>query len=111
MIQYGSFAFPNDPERLEITYGWKVVSKETNTGAWQVRRLGRLGRVIEGEGIFYGDSPGASFRSLAALLDGQAHAFSHPVYGSINACMTELVSDEQAENGILRYRFRLLEIL
>ena len=44
-------------------------------------------------------------------LDGQAHAFSHPVYGSISACMTELVSDEQAENGILRYRFRLLEIL
>lgn len=34
MIQYGNFAFPNDPERLEITYGWKVVSKETKTGVW-----------------------------------------------------------------------------
>ncbi len=111
MIQYGDFLFPNDPERLEITYGWKVVSKENRAGAWQVRLLGRLGRVIAGEGCFYGDSPCATLASLAALLDGQAHIFSHPVYGTVSACMTELVSDEEPESGLVRYRFRLLELL
>ena len=111
MIQYGGFCL-SGTTRAAGDHLWlegRLQGDEYRRLAGTAARAARARH--RGRGHFYGDSPGASFRSLAALLDGQAHAFSHPVYGSINACMTELVSDEQAENGILRYRFRLLEIL
>ena len=110
MLQLGDFIWPNDPEKLTVSYCRKVDIDTTRDGLWSVTNIARLGRTFEGEGVFYGADAYATFSQLALYLySGAAKNFVHPKWNAATVLLTELEVTEECQNEFLRYRFKLIE--
>lgn len=109
-MQFRTFIWPNEPETLKISFQRKVEMLPSADGLWSISSLGRMGRVFEGEGVFYGADAYTTFSSLAKLLyDGAAGTLTLPHWQEATALLTALeVCEEPCEN-YLKYRFTFLE--
>ena len=109
-LQYDTFVFPTDPETLHMTFRHDVTVTPTEAGQWTVADGAHLGRIVEGEGVFYGSGAYASFQQLAAYIKNfQAKVLQHPKFGSFRAFLTKLEAVEEPNDGCLRYRFVFVE--
>lgn len=110
MLQLGDFQWPNDPEKLRVTYQ-RIAKSETAGGTWTVTSEGHTGRVFTGEGIFYGENAYAEFLTLAGYLNtGTAAELVHPHWPRASVLVTDLTVTEESRNNFLRYEFRFVEM-
>ena len=111
MLQLGSFVWPNDPEKLTVSYRRELKIDMGSNGTWTVANKGRYGRTFDGEGIFYGENAHENFRQLAAMLYSHGeHLLIHPKWNSANVVFSELEVTEERSGNFLRYRFTLVEV-
>lgn len=109
-MQFGSYVWSQDPEKLEISRCRETQVAPDGAGAWTVTDLGRLGRVVKGEGAFCGATAYASLKSLELLFNaGTEQVLSLDYWGSMMAVMTELTSFEEPCYGYVRYQFTFVE--
>lgn len=111
MLKLGSFTWPNDPERLTVSYSRKLKSQIEENGLWSVENQGRFGRSFVGEGVFYGKEAYDTFSRLAQLLyDGNPLTFEHPMWDEATVLLTDLTVTEEWEDDLLHYRFEMTEL-
>lgn len=109
-MQFGTFVWPNNPEKLTVKFRRNVEVKPTASGLWSVSNTARFGRVFSGEGVFYGADAYQSFRALCAYFySGTKATLVHPQWDSAQAYLTELTVTEQAGENYLRYQFSFQE--
>lgn len=109
-LQYDTFSFPNNPETLQITYRREVSVENTSDGSWTIQNIGQLGRIVEGEGVFYGENAYESFSTLAKYIYSfQALILQHPKWEAFRAHLTRLESIEEPCESCVRYRFTFIE--
>lgn len=109
-LQYDTFVFPTDPETLHMTFRHDVTVTPTGAGQWTVVDGAHLGRIVEGEGVFYGENAYTDFSRLAKYISSfQALVLRHPRFEAFRAHLTRLESIEMPCDGCLKYRFTFVE--
>lgn len=109
-MQFRTFTWPNDPETLSLSYRRAADMLPGENGLWTLENQAQLGRVVEGEGVFFGPDAYDSFRELSALMQsGISGSLTLPHWGQMQALMTQLSVTETAGNCYLKYRFTFLE--
>ena len=108
-MQFRTFVWPNNPEKLQITFHRKTEVEPYN-GMWTVSNIARMPRVFTGEGIFFGEDAYSAFSSLAVMFyDGKAGTLILPSWSSATALLTDLTVTEEPAENFLRYSFSFLE--
>lgn len=109
-MQFGSFVWPNNPETLRVSLRRDIKVTARADKRWNLQNNAFLGRVIEGEGVFYGSTAYATFSSLALrIYSNEVQLLTLPNWQSCNAVMTNLEVVEGMQENCLRYRFTLQE--
>ena len=109
-LRFGTFVWPNNPEKLTVEFRRSVEVKPTSAGLWTVTNAARFGRVFSGEGVFCGDDAYEQFRALCAYFySGKTAELVHPQWDRAKAYLTELTVKEQSGEKYLRYRFSFQE--
>lgn len=110
IMKFDDFTWPNNPESLEVTYHHEVDVLPNGVGTWTMQHLGRMGRVIKGEGTFFGTNAYSSFQALAKKFTlATPCVLTIPQLENVNAMLTDLVLEAQEGDNILRYRFTFVE--
>lgn len=109
-MQFRTFIWPNDPQKLSVTYRRQAQMLPTEEGRWTLENQAQMGRVVEGDGVFFGPDAYDSFRELAVLMQaGLSGALILPHWGQMEALMTELAVTETEGNCYLKYHFTFME--
>ena len=109
-MTFSTYTWAQPPHTVKISYTRKTEVAPDGAGAWTVTDLGRLGRVVEGEGSFCGPYAHEYFQGLEELfLTGQEALFTMAPWKPFMAIMTELSMIEEPCENYLQYRFRLVE--
>lgn len=107
---FGSFTWPNDPEKYEEKCTREPVYTEDGDGNKVLSGVGPVKRTVTGSGAFFGATAYANFNALLALMDrGEAANLIHPVWGTRKAFLTELVSLMELRENFVAYSFTFQE--
>lgn len=99
---FGSFTWPNNPERYEE----KCVREPKYGENGDLSGVKPMKRTITGDGTFFGATAYANFKALLVLMErGEAADLIHPVWGNRRAFLTELVSNMEPRENDVAYHF------
>lgn len=105
-LTYKNWAWPQNPETFLIEAVREPEYSTAEDGTKTYEGLSPLCRTIRGKGVFSGAGAAASYKALAAFLESEAAgALVHPVWGTINACLTELKMEEGSWENWIVYSF------
>lgn len=106
-MKFGTFQFPNDPEKLHLSFAREYKVSATSSGQWSVSSPARLGCTVEGEGVFFGTSAMSSFDTLLNYLQlGTSMTLTIPGRtDTFPAILVRLELTEEACESCLHYRF------
>lgn len=110
-LSFGSFVWPNDPERYEEKCTREPIYTQNDDGTRTFAGMSPAKRTISGSGVFYGAGAYTNFKTLQAFL-GQAASLNliHPVWGTRRVYLTELTSSMEPRDDYVAYTFTFLEI-
>ncbi len=109
-MQFKSFIWPNEPTSFSIQEKKNTAVHTFLNGTWEVELIGRTPRVFTGEGVFFGESAYDTFERLRGVFQSDgAGTLSHPQWGNVNACFTELEMTQPPRDHYVQYRFTFLE--
>lgn len=106
-MQFGTFQFPNDPEKLHLSFSRDYTVSPTSNGQWSVNSPALLGCTVEGEGVFFGTGAMSSFDTLLQYLRlGTSMTLRLPGRSeTISAILVRLELTEEVCESCLHYRF------
>ena len=105
-LSFGSFTWPNDPEKYEEKCVREPVYQKNGEGDTVVSGIGSVKRTVSGSGAFFGSGAYSNFKALQALVNKTEPAtLSHPVWGDRSAYLTELVSTLEPRADFVAYSF------
>lgn len=108
-LSFGSFVWPNDPEKYQEKCVREPVYTRDEDGNNVFIGMSPLKRTITGSGVFFGSDAYARFRALLLLADmGEPMDLWHPNWGTRKAFLTELVSDLDPRENCVAYNFVFL---
>lgn len=109
-LMFGSFVWPNDPERYEEKCTREPVYTEDENGNRVLTGMGSLKRTITGSGVFFGSDAYADYKRLLALANGGiALNLTHSVWGTRRVYLMELTSVMEPRDDYVAYTFTFLE--
>ena len=110
-LKFKGWSWPENPETFLMEAVREPGYSKAEDGTVTYDGLGALCRTITGKGIFQGPSAAASFRALLnALESGEPGPLIHPVWGTINACLTELKMEEGSGEHCISYSYAFREV-
>lgn len=105
-LMFKGYVWPQNPSEYHQSYLRKPVFAASETGRDTFMGLGGLHHTITGSGVFTGEEAYENFKSLAALCDQVlAGPLIHPIWGTVNAFLTELEMDQTSRENYIVYRF------
>ena len=109
-LSFGTFVWPNDPEKYEEKAVREPVYTKDVEGNTHFSGMGAVRRTITGSGFFFGTNAYADFKALLAMMGQTEPAnLNHPVWGSRQAYLTELTSTMEPREDFVAYSFTFLE--
>ena len=109
-LSFGSFVWPNDPERYEEMCIREPAYEKNGVGEEIFAGMGPVKRIISGNGAFFGADAYESFKNLLAQV-GRAEPAElvHPIWGTRRAFLTELKSAMEPMENFVAYSFAFLD--
>ena len=109
-MQFGSFTWPNNPERFSSKFTRGAVTHKIPGGAFTALDMGPSARLHTLSGCFFGPQAYASYLSLEALFrEGGVRTLVHPHWPPCRACMTELTLTQEPVADFVGYTVSFLE--
>jgi hypothetical protein len=109
-LKYKNWTWPENPETFLMEAVREPEYSKAEDGSPVYQGLSALCRTITGKGIFQGASAADSFKTLLNFLEaGDAGPLIHPVWGTINACLTELKMEEGSTEQCISYTYAFRE--
>lgn len=109
-MQFGTFVWPQAPERLTVSYARQVQMVSDEQGGWTTVDLGSMGRVVTGEGCFVGEGAYSAFAGLVEQFNKDvAASLKLEHWPAVWAKLAELTVTEEPCENYVSYRFRFLE--
>lgn len=109
-MSFGTFTWPNNPERYEEKCTREPVYTQTEDGETEFSGMGPVKRIITGSGAFFGSNAYANFKTLLAQVSQTEPAIlTHPIWGTRSAYLTELVSVMEPRENYVAYTFTFRE--
>ncbi len=109
-LSFGTFIWPNDPQRYEEICVREPVYTQTEDGQTVFSGIGPVKRTITGSGAFFGSSAYKSFKALLALVSQEVPAsLVHPIWGTRSVFLTELKSTMEPRENYVAYSFTFRE--
>ena len=109
-MSFGTFTWPNDPEKYEEKCVREPVYTQTEEGETVFSGMGPVTRTITGSGAFFGSSAYANFKTLLALVSqAEPATLTHPVWGTRSVYLTELASSMEPREDYVTYTFTFRE--
>lgn len=105
-LTYKSFVWPQNPTEYRQEYSRKVWYGESETGRDEFLGLGGRKLTILGSGTFLGEEAYTHAKQLAQLCNHPlAGSLVHPVWGEVQAFLTDLQLEEDPRQNCIRYQF------
>lgn len=109
-MRYKSYTWPFNPRVYTIGYERKMAVHKTPFGLFHLQDLGRINRIMEGEGTFVGEDAYAQFGQLANVFyDGGPGQLIHPLWQAANAYFVSLRLEQEPRPDYVRYSFSFWE--
>ncbi len=109
-LKYRTWTWPENPEEFRIQALRAPQYTVAEDGTISYEGLGPLCRVISGKGVFQGSDAANSFNALSVLMaTGKVGELIHPIWGSIQAYLTELEMEEDSRENCIVYSFTFRE--
>ena len=100
MMEFGSFVWPNNPERIRCSYR-RMATVTDGEGSWTLSDQGYGGCTVVAEGDFY--TAGTVAELTALFKTGGVAALTVPEVGTFQARCTSLVLEQEAVEGCVHY--------
>ena len=109
-MRYKTYTWPHNPETYTVEYRREVAAHKVPLRGWRLQDMGRVHRVLRGEGCFSGAGAYEEFQNLAEgfFQDGPG-MLVHPVWRTVNAYFVELELLEEPLPDYVRYSFAFWE--
>lgn len=109
-MRFKTFTFPHNPRTYSIEFGRDVVEHKVPNGTYILQNLGRKGRILRGEGEFYGENAYDTFKALATLFYAEEPGeLYHPIWQTSRAYFIELKLNQEPREDYVSYSFAFQE--
>ena len=105
-MKYRTFTFPENPETFGIEAVMEPEYAVAEDGTISYTGMGPLCRIISGSGVFQGADAQQNFNALSVIMaTAKVGELVHPVWGTMQACLTELVMKQESRENFVAYSF------
>lgn len=109
-MRFKTFVFPHNPRVYEMSYKRTLALSKVPFGAYTIQDMGRTGRVLRGEGEFYGAGAYDMFKSLATVFyENSPGTLTHPLWNTTTAYLAELKLKQEPLLDYVWYEFEFWE--
>lgn len=109
-LVFGNYTWFQNPEIYRQKFLCEPVYGKDETGTVVFQEIGPRKRTITGSGCFFGEGAYESFQSLAQQCGRQVpEKLVHPVWGTVNAYLTELEMTQEPRKNYVAYQFAFRE--
>ena len=109
-LKYKMFTWPENPEEFTIRAIRAPQYGKGPDGAGKYQGMGPLCRVIRARGVFHGSMAHSQFNALAVIMaTGTVGELVHPVWGTMQAFLTELELEQESREDYVAYRISFRE--
>lgn len=110
-LRYKDWVWPENPQSFVVEAARAPKYTKAEDGTMTFSGMGQLCRTVTGKGVFHGENAVADFKELAAFLGtAEAGALVHPVWGTVNALLTELNMAEDCRENWVAYSYTFHEV-
>lgn len=111
-MRYKDYVWPHNPKVYTIDYERMMAQSKVPFGLYHLQDLGRLCRVMRGEGEFAGPDAYAQFGALANVFYSEGPGLLiHPLWQTANAYFVELKLKQKPLPNYVSYTFTFWEDL
>lgn len=109
-MKYKSFTWPQNPRTYCITFQRLTAVSKIPMGTYSMEDLGRIARVMQGEGEFFGPGAYDTFKQLASVFyeEGPGLLY-HPVWMTASAFFIQLELKQEPREDYVAYSFTFVE--
>lgn len=109
-MRYKDYTWPHNPRVYEIGFSRSIVCRKVPFGAYVLQNMGRVCRVLRGEGEFVGEGAYNEFKKLATVFyDNRPGILVHPTWQEANAYFVSLKLREVPTENYVAYSFEFWE--
>ena len=109
-MRFKDYTWPHNPETYTAAYRREVAAHKIPLGGWCLQDMGRVHRVLRGEGCFSGAGAYEEFQDLAEVFFQEGPGMLvHPVWRTVSAYFVELELMEEPLPDYVRYSFAFWE--
>ena len=109
-MRYKDYIWPHNPRVYTIEYERIMAQSKIPFGLYHLQDLGRVCRVMRGEGEFAGPDAYAQFGALANVFySGGPGLLIHPLWQTANAYFVSLRLEQEPRPDYVRYSFTFWE--
>lgn len=109
-MKFRMFTWPENPEYFSIEAIREPEYVQEQDGSLTYQGLAQICRVITGRGVFCGAEAVEDFNALAVIMaTGTPGELFHPVWGTMQACFTELKLEQESRPDYVMYSFTFRE--
>lgn len=109
-MRFKGYTWPHNPRVYSIEYERKMALHKTPFGLFHLQNLGRINRIMEGEGEFIGEDAYAQFGQLATVFyEDSPGLLIHPLWQAANAYFVSLRLEQEPRADYVRYSFTFWE--
>ncbi len=109
-MRYGDFVWPHNPRVYSIEYERVMASHKVPFGDYVLQDMGRVRRVMRGEGEFVGDGAYSTFGQLAnRFYQGGTDWLIHPIWQPAKAFFVDLKLEQVPLPNYVKYSFTFWE--
>ena len=109
-MRFKGYTWPHNPRVYSIDYERKMALHKTPFGLFLLQNLGRINRIMEGEGEFIGEDAYAQFGQLATVFyEDSPGLLIHPLWQAANAYFVSLRLEQEPRPDYVRYSFAFWE--
>ena len=109
-MRFKDYIWPHNPRVYAIDYERKMAVNKIPFGQYVLQDLGRVNRVMAGEGEFVGEGAYREFGKLAnAFYDPGPGLLVHPLWQTAKAHFVKLKLEQEPRADYVRYSFEFWE--
>ena len=109
-MKFMMFTWKQNPEHFSIEAYCLPEYAVNDDGRYEYVGLGPMCRVISGRGVFCGKDANQQFNALAVIMAARRSGeLVMPVWGTTQACLTELKMEQESRPEYIVYSFTFRE--
>ena len=109
-MRFKNYVWPHNPHTYVIDFRREIAMHKVPLGAYSLQCLGRVNRVLRGEGEFAGEGAYDEFKRLATVFYGNTPGLLiHPVWQESLAYFARLSLEQEPTQNYVHYSFEFWE--